>query len=176
MISMFQEDRDKHFKTKVQILLFLIFLLFIALVGIHWQRADNALTTLQNYDEIAARKVWLAKYKEADMKKFLSQMLPPATLADVETIRAEKVNLCLKHQVLIQNVNNQYGAGKPAGNGSRLKYMTSTLSVAGTWEQLSACLQEFNNDHLTAISEIHLETDQTTGLIKARITYRIYYL
>ena len=104
-------------------------------------------------------------------------MLKPAAYENVELVQQAQLDLIRKNRLTILNVNK--GAAPAPGTGGKKKkiqYAETSVTLTGAWNDIVACLNEFEKNHLVVINNLHLGTNPRSGQIELQIKFRVFYI
>jgi hypothetical protein len=174
MLKEFQEDSDSRFKRKVIVTCSILGFAVIFLMGLHIERTIVTQKLANKYQKLQSEQKWLSGYNAPRHLLFFKSLVQPIQRTQIESVRQEKISLLQQNQLTIKSVRNE--RLKKETKGKRLNYVSNTLQVEGNWENISACLQQFNQGYLTAVSDITMKNNNKNGLVDVSIKYRIYYI
>ncbi|WP_455651781.1 hypothetical protein [Phascolarctobacterium sp.] len=130
----------------------------------------------EQYAQSVANKKWLEEFDVSANQKLLDQILKPARYEDVELIHQAQLDLLRRNKLMILNVSKGT-AQPPNSNGAKkkLQFAETSVTVTGAWNDIVACLNEFEKNYLVVINNLHLGTNPQNGRIELTIKYRVYY-
>ena len=172
MSNEFRWDDEEKFKKKFKIQIFLCFVLFLLLLGLHVLRNDSVLSLSNKYNDIKTKEQWLEQYQSAFKGNVLEQAMQPVSKDQLEAARQTKANLFINHKLKIDNIVNSVDDKHKAKQG--METAESSANVEGSWSNLCGCLAEFTKNNLSAVTGITIDS-KNGGLLKARLTYKIFY-
>ena len=176
MLKQYSEDKSL-FRKNMDMALILIVVGLVAIYFLNSFRINMIESYSQKYEQSVANKNWLEEFDVSANKKLLNNMLKPAAYANVELVQQAQLDLIRKNRLTILNVNK--GAAPAPGTGGKKKkiqFAETSVTLTGTWNDIVACLNEFEKNHLVVINNLHLGTNPRSGQIELQIKFRVFYI
>ena len=178
MFNAFMQDQSS-FKKK------LMFLVLLSVVSVGSSAFLSQIYTTKTEEnehlkaEYTAQSHWFQKFDYKDATKLYDMVLKPCKLSDLDSIQSEQLSLLKTHNLTILSVKNDAPLDKP-DKKIPLKYRKSTVTLTGSWNDLTSALNEFEKNHLVVItnSSFSLDNDKSasaSGLMKVTLEYNIYF-
>lgn len=176
MLKQYSEDKSL-FRKNMDMALILIVVGLVAIYFLNSFRVNMIASYSQQYEQSVANKTWLEEFDVSANKKLLNNMLKPAAYENVELVQQAQLDLIRKNRLTILNVNK--GADPAPGTGGKKKkiqYAETSVTLTGAWNDIVACLNEFEKNHLVVINNLHLGTNPRSGQIELQIKFRVFYV
>ena len=158
MLKQYSEDKSL-FRKNMDMALILIVVGLVAIYFLNSFRINMIASYSQKYEQSVANKNWLEEFDVSANKKLLNNMLKPAAYANVELVQQAQLDLIRKNRLTILNVNK--GAAPAPGTGGKKKkiqFAETSVTLTGAWNDIVACLNEFEKNHLVVINNCLLYT------------------
>lgn len=179
MIEQFLADKS-DFKKKTVVLLVLIIIALLGCILLNSYRLTVTSQKIKACELSQQQEDWLEKFDFAANEAVLNSTLDLVPLEQVETAQRAQVEKFRRHHLNLVNIQNgeiKATGGKKAKvktKEKQLDFVQSSATVTGSWDDLIACLNNFERDYLVVITECKI-ANESSGLVSASMCYRIYY-
>ena len=175
IMEQFSKDKSEFRKAMDTILVIIV----VGVIGCYFldgYRQQEIAVYSERYSQSVENKKWLEEFDVNANQRLLDQILKPAKYEDVERIQQAQLDLQRRNKLMILNVNK--GAVQPpggAGAKKKMQFSETAVTVTGDWNDIVACLNEFEKNYLVVINNLHLGTNLQNGRIELTLKYRVYY-
>lgn len=163
-------------KTGFKNIVVLVVLLALVVLGGSFVMLGRYNSLVASNDKAAAdyraQALWLKKYDGNVVKEIDDLVLSPCKEAEADKVQKEQLQVFAKHGVKVVGVKKAI-MSKSNNKNAVLKGVKSTVSFEGTWENISAVLNEFEKQkNLVVITDLSLNVRDG---INGRLDYVVYY-
>ncbi len=178
MIDQFIADKS-DFKKKTILLLVLIFFSLFGWILLNNYRLDITQQKVKAFETSQQQAAWLEKFDYKANQEVLKHTLDLVPLKKVEEVQRTQLDIFRRHHLNLINIQNgevktKTGKKSKSSKEKQLNFVQSSATVTGSWDDLIACLNDFEQQHLVVITDCRISNEKT-GLISAVLRYRIYH-
>lgn len=176
MWKAFSEDTS-DFKKKIAIYFLLSVLSVAAIFFLNGMRVAKVAENYKNEATFKAQSEWLRNFDFKEVAALQKAILKPVKAADVDKVQKEQLQILQNHGLVIAAVKNNEIKDKTKPQKSNIKSVESVVTVTGSWDNISAALNEFEHKNLVVITDLSINpANKDTDILTARLSYATYFM
>lgn len=118
---------------------------------------------------LAAQNQWLDKFNYREATLINKSILKPCAQNEIERVQVDQLNILKKHNLEIVSTKNN----PTPTNFKLMKAVKSSIEAKGSWQNITAALNEFENNNLVVIVRAVFTMESNNVVIK--LDYNTYY-
>lgn len=182
MFEAFNKDKSKFkFYFLIKVVLGLVFC--VGAVFLSFMYIDAHTDNNNKRATYASEREWINSFDYRKALRIQKEIVSPCKQTEVMNIVRAHTDLFKANDVFIKDiVNSDFKSGQSSGKGkSALKYITTTVSIDGSWEGIRNSLNLFEKDDFVVVTHCKLSHQRLKAdaaqmpTVSGTIVFRTYY-
>lgn len=173
MFEAFSNDKSTFKKQLIfRIVIGLAFLFAAVFLNImYYETASN---NMQANEKIRQEAEWIAGFDMKEAAALEKKMLRPCKYQELKGVVKKQLDILSSSNLKLASVRNTENRQSQSQKGTKMKSMTTDVTVQGSWEDFSKAMNRFEKENLVVITKLKCEF--RNGNVQAVLAFNTYYV